>query len=78
VNSVAQATIYPVTCPGCDTITSQRAAQILQRPYVNCRRCDTTITLNESQLNRIRRTIADLSECLQRAPLSTTQVGEQA
>ena len=78
MNSVAQATIYPVTCPGCDTITSQRADQILQRPYVNCRRCDTTITLNESQLNRIRRTIADLSECLQRAPVSATRAEEQA
>lgn len=67
MNSVAFATHYPVSCPGCQTITSRRASELLQARFLACRGCDMKIELSESQLNRMRRTIADLGDCQRRS-----------
>ncbi|MAS24661.1 MAG: hypothetical protein CMI08_09345 [Oceanospirillaceae bacterium] len=67
MNTVAYATLYPVACPACRTITSSRASDILHSTSIECRQCAEVISLNESQLNKLRRTVADLSECIQRS-----------
>ncbi|MAY15256.1 MAG: hypothetical protein CMI06_07950 [Oceanospirillaceae bacterium] len=64
MNSVAQSAQYPVTCPACNTINAKRAAELLQHKMLDCRKCASTIAINENQLNSLRRTLADMGNYL--------------
>ena len=64
MNQVAHYTRYPVVCTQCGKSTAYTAATLLEKKAATCRHCQAKTTLKESQLNSLRRTLADLSDYL--------------
>ena len=59
--SVARTTQYPLLCSSCDRNTATSADELLDKKQLQCRHCKKLMTLNENQLNTLRRTLADLA-----------------
>ncbi|MCD8521241.1 MAG: hypothetical protein LRY66_09685 [Saccharospirillaceae bacterium] len=71
MNIIAQSAQYPVTCPTCNTINAKRAVELLQHKILSCRKCESSIAMSESQLNSLRRTLADMGNYLRQSQPET-------
>jgi uncharacterized paraquat-inducible protein A len=74
MSPVASLVQYPIPCPECRFYTSNPASALLQSKIFKCRRCQHQQTLNEKQLETLKRTLSHLQNCgLHQAPSSSGQ-----
>jgi len=66
VYSSAKSTQYPMSCPSCERNTATLAQELLNHKKLQCRHCEAIISLNENQMNSLKRTLHDLDICLTR------------
>lgn len=62
MDNIATRTIYPITCPNCQTNTARTAEELLNKEQVECRDCGTVIDLNENRVEAINRALEYLDQ----------------
>lgn len=80
MNSIANATQYPISCSQCHRMTAFSAAVLLNAKEISCRHCQHTIPIDKRIIRSVEKTLKDMSNYVEKRepsqPLDNTETND--